>query len=77
MHRNDIRFHAAHANLYSVQAQVIAVVRLHTEWYSQELLKKILSHSSLNLRQLHALLDALRLHEFLPSGPPTLAIPPD
>ena len=31
MLRNDIRFHEFSANIYDVQAQVLAVVNLHTE----------------------------------------------
>ena len=33
MHRNNIRFHELPANIYDVQAKVLAVANLHTEWF--------------------------------------------
>ena len=66
MHRNDIRFHELSANLYDVQAQVLAVVNLHTERFSRDLIDQSVSHSSFTLRQLHTLLGFLRLRQFRP-----------
>ena len=56
MHRNDMRFHELLANIYDVQAQVLAVVNLHTEWFSRDLLDRSVSHSSFTLRQLYTLI---------------------
>ena len=56
MHRNDIKFHELSANISDVQAKVVAVVNLYTEWFSRDLLDRSISHSSFTLRQLHTLI---------------------
>ena len=59
--RNDIRFYGISANLLDVHAQVLAVIRLHVNWFAKDLAIQTLSHSSLTLRHLHALLEKLDL----------------
>ncbi|CAI5728604.1 unnamed protein product [Peronospora effusa] len=77
MHRNDIRFHDLQPNIYDVQAKVLAVVNLHTEWFHRDLLDRSISHSSITLRRLHTLLEYMGLQQFRPPDPNTTAIAPD
>ena len=76
MHRNDIRFRELLANIYDVQAQVLAVVNLHTECFSRDLLDRSVSHFSFTLRQLHTLLGFLRLRQLRPPDPDTVSVAP-
>ncbi|RQM12288.1 hypothetical protein DD237_005720 [Peronospora effusa] len=46
MNRNDVRFHDVQPNIYDIQAKVLAVVKLHTEWFHRDLLDRSVSHST-------------------------------
>ena len=75
LHRNDIRFHELPANIYDVQAKVLAVVNLLTEWFSRDLLDRRVSHSSFTMRQLHTI-RFLRLRQFRPPEHYTVPVAP-
>ena len=60
MHQSDLHFH-------DIQYQYQAVFTLQTKWFSQDLTRRNLSHSSTTLRQLSTLIWELQVKLRLPT----------